>query len=256
MAQDKDTILGNELLGDVGNFIGGLWDDITGKTQSDAAIEAAQIQADAALEAAGMTQESVREQIAAQQAALATQREDLQPFTQFGSSFIDPAQQAAMNAQQLFSDPTSIMSNPMFQAIQEDTRRQNVQNAAVRGRLGTGGTAAGLEQSALRTGFDILNSERSAQLQNAGFLANLVGMGQSAAAGQGAAALQTGQGIASSLGQGNLTVADLLTGAAAAQAGGVMGAANAQAAGTGNVIGLGTTIASSLYGVPTVGTNL
>jgi len=169
-------------------LIGGI---ASGVSQANAAERAAQTQADAATEAARLQAESTRQQIAAQQQAAAQQRADLQPFTQFGASFIDPTQQAVAQSQQLFSDPTSIMQNPMFQALQQQAQTDILQNAAVRGRLGTGGTQQHLQDAALRTGFDVLNQERNAQIQNIGLLQGLVGMGQNAAAAQGAGALQT-----------------------------------------------------------------
>ena len=52
------------------NFV----DNITGKSQKDAANSAAQIQADAATNAAQMTADATEQQ-----------RQDLQPFTEFGS---------------------------------------------------------------------------------------------------------------------------------------------------------------------------
>lgn len=219
-----------------------LYGAISGENAADAAKEAADIQARAAIAQAEATKEATAMTIEAQKEALATQRADLAPFVQFGSSFMDPARQAIESSQTLFSDPTSIMQNPMFTALQEETRRQNLQNAAVGGRLGTGGTLAGLESAALRTGFDVLNQERQAQLQNAGFLSNLVGQGQSAAAGQGAAAIQTGQGISNSLMTGNQITGNLMTSAAAAQAAGTIGAANAQQQGIMNMLNLGATI--------------
>lgn len=175
------------------------------KIQADAATDAANIQAAAAREAANLQYQAGQQQ-----------RADLQPFTQFGSGFIDPTQQAVMQSQQLYSDPMSIMQNPMFAAIMEQNQRDVMQNAAVRGRLGTGGTQQHLLDTSLRTGFDVLNQERQAQMANATMLANLVGMGQSAAAGQGAGTMQA------ALGQ-----AGYLTDAAAAQAAGKIGVANA-----------------------------
>lgn len=225
-----------------------IWGGITGQTQANAATEAARIQAQAADRAAAATAQATQQQIAAQEAAAAQQRADLQPYAQFGQGFMGDTQSAVGNLQGLMSDPTSIMQNPMFAAIQEDVRRQNLQNAAVGGRLGTGGTLAGLESSALRTGFDILNSERAAQMQNIGMLQGLVGMGQNAAAAQGAGALQTGQGISGAIGAGNLAQQDFLTSGAAAQAAGVVGEANALSQGAGNLIGLGTSLATSGLG--------
>ena len=130
------------------------------------------------------------------------------------------------------------MQNPMFQAIQQQNQTDILQNAAVRGRLGTGGTQTHLQDAALRTGFDVLNQERAAQLQNVGVLQNLVNQGQAAATGQ-----------AGFTGIGNQIGTGFTTDAAAANAAGTIGAANAQAAGTGNLINLGT----SIFGIPTVG---
>ena len=204
--------------------------NITGKNQADAATEAAQIQEDEARNAAQLTAD-----------ATALQRQDLQPFTEFGAGFIDPATQAVNQSQQLFTDPSSIMNNPFFSALQNQAQTDIMQNAAVRGRLDTGGTQQHLQDSALRTGFDILNQERNANFANVGMFQSLVGQGQSAAAGQGSATqfgnqIQTGQ----------------LTDAASANAAGVVGASNASAAGTGNILNLGAQFLPGLnFGSPT-----
>lgn len=232
--------------------IGGIVGNITGENQAAAAREAAQIQANAATAQAEAMRESTAMTVEEQRLAREQAREDLMPFTEFGAGFIDQATQAALGAQGLFQDPTSIMENPMFAAIQEDTRRQNLQNAAVGGRLGTGGTLAGLESSALRTGFDILNSERQAQLQNAQFLSNLVGMGQNAAAGQGSASMNAASNIGQFQTAGQQNISDLMTGAASAEAAGIVGAANASAQGTTNLLNIGAT----LFGAPTPGTTI
>lgn len=225
----------------VGKIVGG----ITGQTQADAAKKAAQIQAQAATNAAQLQAQTADKQIAAQQAAAAQQRADLDPFVQQGLSFIPQQNQAVAQSQALFGPNASqeIMNNPMFQALLDQSQTNILQNQAVRGRLGTGETPQFLQDAALRTGFDVLNQERSAQLQNAGFLANLVGQGQSAAAGQGAAAIQTGQGISNTLGQSTAMQNDLLTSGAAANAAGIIGAGNAYGQGAQNLISLGTTIA-------------
>lgn len=209
-------------IGAVGSVVGGA-------LQGSAAENAAETQADAAKYAADLSYQAGQQQ-----------RADLQPFTQFGAGFMPQAQQAVAQSQQLYSDPTSIMQNPMFAAIMEQNQRDVMQNAAVRGRLGTGGTQQHLQDAALRTGFDILNSERQAQMANATMLANMVGMGQSAAAGQGAGTMQA------ALGQGGY-----LTDAAAATAAGQIGAANAYSGMTNNLANLGMTAA--LLGQPTTG---
>ena len=212
-----------------GDFIGEQVGNITGANQAAAAEEAAAAQQQAALNAAQLTAQ-----------ATALQREDLQPFTQFGSGFIDPAQQAVTQSQQLFSDPSSIMQTPFFQALQNQAQTDIMQNAAVRGRLDTGGTQQHLQDSALRTGFDILNQERNANLANVGMFQSLVNQGQSAAAGQGAATQF-----------GNQIQTNQLTDAAAASAAGTIGAANASAQGTGNLLSLGSGFLN--FGAPGTG---
>lgn len=215
---------------------------VSGEDAAKAAEEAADIQSQAALAQAEATREATAMTVEEQRLAREQSRADLQPFVDFGTGFMDKTQSAVDASQELFTDPSSIMSNPFFNAMQEDVRRQNLQNAAVSGRLGTGGTAAGLESAALRTGFDILNSERTAQLQNATFLSNLVGQGQNAAAGQGASSMNAAAQIGNATMTGNQIAGNLATNAAAAQAAGVVGAANAQSQGIMNAINLGATI--------------
>jgi hypothetical protein len=209
---------------------GTFFENITGQTAANAAQHGAGLQSDAALNAAQLTAD-----------ATALQRQDLQPFTDFGSSFMDTTQQAVNQSQQLFTDPSSIMSNPFFQALQNQAQTDILQNSAVRGRLDTGGTQTHLQDSAIRTGFDILNTERNANAQNVSMLSGLVGQGQNAAAGQ-----------ATATGTGNQVQTNQITDAAAAMAGGVVGAANASAQGVNNLITLGSAFLPNLIGSPTV----
>ena len=222
----------------------GEWVDgkLLGGDAADAAKAAADIQSQAAIAQAEATKEATAMTIAEQKAAREQSRSDLQPFRDFGAGFMDATQNAVNASQELFTDPSSIMENPFFTAMQEDTRRQNLQNAAVGGRLGTGGTLAGLEDAALRTGFDVLNSERTAQIQNASFLSNLVGQGQNAAAGQGASSMNAAAQIGNATMTGNQVAGNLMTGAANAQAAGLIGAANAEAQGINNLFNIGATI--------------
>lgn len=213
-----------------------------GGDAADAAEEAAAIQAAAANSAADATLKATEMTVEEQRLAREQSRADLQPFTDFGSSFMDPTKSAVASAQTLFNDPSSIMENPFFTAMQDDVRRKNLQNAAVGGRLDSGGTVAGLEESAMRTGFDILNSERTAQLQNATFLSNLVGGGQNAAAGQGASSMNAAGQIGSATMAGNNTANNFTTNAAAATAAGVVGSANAESQAINNLFNAGATI--------------
>lgn len=220
----------------------GAFDTISGADAAEAAEAAAAIQAEAALAQAEATKESTAMVVAEQEAAREQAREDLAPFVQFGQQGMAGANRAIQASQQLFNDPMAIMQNPMFAAIMADNQRNIMQNAAARGRLGTGGTAEALQNAALRTGFDILNTERNAMLNNARFMTDVVGMGQSAAAGQGATSMQAGSNIANSLMAGQNAQTNLITGAANAQAAGTVGAANAQQQGFMNMLNLGATI--------------
>ncbi len=226
-------------LENAGDFVEG---KLLGGDAADAAEEAAQIQSDAATAQAQATKEATAMVVAEQQAAREQSRSDLQPFVDFGTGFMGQTQDAITASQELFTDPSSIMTNPFFTAMQEDVRRQNLQNAAVSGRLDSGGTVAGLEQAAVTTGFDILNSERTAQLQNATFLSNLVGQGQNAAAGQGATSMNAASQIGNATMSGNQIAGNLMTGAANAQAAGIVGAANAESQAISNLFNMGATI--------------
>lgn len=217
-------------------------DAITGQTAADAAQDAAALQAQAAMAQADATREATEMTVEEQRLAREQARSDLQPFVQFGQGFMGTARDAITSSQDLFNDPMAIMQNPMFAAIMQDNQRQILQNTAARGRVGTGGTAEALQNAALRTGFDILNTERNAMLQNARFMSDVVGMGQSAAAGQGSASMQAGGNIANAITQGNITAGDLTTSAADAEAAGIVGGANAQQQGIMNVLNLGATL--------------
>lgn len=211
-------------LGQAANWAGEQFDNITGASQADAAQEAGQLQYQA-------TQQGIANQQAAQQ----QMREDLMPFTQFGTGMIGGAQQAYDQSAGLFGPNAGeqVMNNPMFQAIQGQVQNDILSNQAVRGRLGTGETPMFMQDAALRTGFDILGSERNAALQNRASMMQALGLGQSSVAQVGQSGMASAGNIANLLGQG-----------ANAQAGGIMGAANAGAQGTQNLIGLGTTLAS------------
>lgn len=219
-----------------------VYNTVSGKDAADAAKEAAKTQAEAAQSQAEATKDATAIIVEEQRLAREQARSDLQPFVKFGQGFMGTAKDAIMSSQDLFNDPMSIMQNPMFAAIMEDTQRSVMQNAAAGGRLGTGGTAEALQNSALRTGFDILNAERSAMLNNARFMSDVVGMGQNAAAGQGVTSMQAGGNIANAISTGQAAQNQLLTGAANAQAAGTVGAANAQQQGFMNMVNLGATI--------------
>ena len=177
---------------------------IGGILASGSSSDAADTQAAATTAAAQLQAETTQAQIVAQQQAAAQQREDLQGAVAFGQGFEGQAQQAFQQQQSLFGPDAGnqIMQNPMFQAIQAENQRNILANQSLGGRLNTGETPQFLQDSALRTGFDILNQERQAAIANSQSLLNPVAMGFTAAAGQGQGGVQTGANIAGTMQQG------------------------------------------------------
>ena len=109
-----------------------------------------------------------------QQDAAEQIRSDLQPFREVGEG-------ALGQLSGLVTDPNQqrkfIQDNPSFNALAEQSQRGILQNAAARGKAGSGGTAEALQNSLVLLGSDLLN-QRISQTQN------LAGLGQSAAAQQ------------------------------------------------------------------------
>lgn len=167
------------------------------------------------------------EQAAAQQAAGATEaigfqretrdlaRADLAPFTQFG------VDQLSAGSPLLF-DPNAqfdfLQNNPIFQQALEQSNQQTLNLASARGRTTAGDTQQQLSQNFLTSGLPILQGQQ----QN---ILNALNLGQASAAGQASTALTTGN-----------TIADLITGKAAAEAAGTVGAANAKQQGINNIL--------------------
>lgn len=200
---------GNPLLS-LGNVAGAMYSASAGTA---AAEEAARQQADSANQA-----------IRAQQQALAQVRGDLSPFRDAGTSTVG-------GLTQLVNDPNAqkeyIQSNPFYQSLAEDAKDKLFANAAAKGKVGSGGTAAALQNSLLLIGSDLLN-------QNITQRQNVANLGANAAA-------QTGtftQGAANNTG-------NLLTQIGNANAAGTIGGYNAKTGAINNAIGTQT----ALYGI-------
>jgi hypothetical protein len=297
-----------------GNWVGEKFEDISGETSAQASRDAASIQASAAEKAAASQLEagkyaadqqlaagkyasdmqlsaansasqlqagSEAKQLAAQQAGALANRQDLQGAVDLGAS-MQPGYKTAMDQQaSLYGAGAGdqIMNNPMFQAIQKQNQEAILSNQSLGGRLNTGETPQFMQDSALRTGFDVLNQERQAALQNSQSFLNPMQMGFNAAAMQGQGSMQLGNNMANtmqnSVGNQNMfgTNAALnagkfgtaaagnasnfnvnantssngyMTDGAAAQAAGKVGAANAYTAGTANLINLGVAAATGM----------
>lgn len=181
-------------------------------------------QADAAKDAAKIQAESGQAAIEEAKAAREQSRADLQPFTKFGGgvlpqiqSLLTPEGQAAYVGE----------NNPLFQAALANLNKQTSQQAAIRGRTGAGDTKQNYLQNWQAAAMPYLQNQQN-------MLFNAAGLGQSSAAGQANQSMIAGQNIGNTL-----------TDIGAARAGGIVGAANARAGTTQDIIG-GLT---SIYGM-------
>jgi hypothetical protein len=203
--------VGNLLGGGLGGAVGlaidpltGAINDITGRSAEEAARRAAGLQEDAGQRAITVAEEAQRRL-----------EESLAPFA--GALGTDLLPQA----QGLFG-PTagaSIAQDPALQALLDESQRRIQASQAAQGRP-AGETDVLLQDAFLRTGSDLLSRQRSDLL-------SALGVGQASAA-------QTGVSGINTAGR----TGDLLTQIANAQAAGQVGAAQAGAAGTQNVVNL------------------
>ena len=179
----------------------------------------------------------------------------------------DPAaQQRAREAtpgfsefQALSTDPTTqinfLQNNPLLSSLMDQSRKDIFANQAARGKLGGSGTEELLQSRFLEQGNNLINQQlaRSGSALTAGqdILNQQIGReGNVFATGQDVInqqlnrqlpLLNMGQASAAQVGAGG---AELLTGMGNAQAAGGIGAANALAQGSQNVVGLGGTLYS------------
>ena len=142
----------------------------------------------------------------------------------------DPSQQASF-----------LESNPLFQLGLQNLNEQTQKSAASRGRLTAGDTLQQLQQNAQLAGQPLIDRQRQDIMNLLGINQNVAG--QQANIGLGTAGQQAniaGQqaGVRQNTAQ---DVANLFTGGAAANAAGVVGAANARSGTLGNILNLGAT---------------
>jgi hypothetical protein len=130
----------------------------------------------------------------------------LNPFQQLGQSGLDQAG--------FLTDPNAqfqfLQSNPLFQMGLDNLNTQTQKNAAATGRLSATDTQQQFMNNSLLAASPLIQGQQNQ-------ISNLLNMGLGVAGNQG----------------------NLLTGQAAAQAGGIVGAANARQAGVGNLMQLG-----------------
>lgn len=103
-----------------------------------------------------------------------------------------------------------LQSNPLFQSALDNANQQTLQSSAARGRLSSGDTLQQLSQNTLLAASPLIQQQKQS-------IGNLLTIGQNATGNQ----------------------ANLLTSGSAAQAAGVVGAANAKAQGASNLLAFG-----------------
>ena len=210
--------------GGLGNEVQSGIQDLTGESAAIAAEEAAELQAAAGSDAVANLRQAQIEAAARQQ-----------PFEDFGvTQGLEQLPGAFGQLQSAISDPTAgVINNPFFQALSADQDRRLAASSAARGKFASGGTddAFARQQLLLGNQFSQQNiGNIQSQIQNQ---FNAATLGQNAAAGTGAQGLRTAGNIGGIIGN-----------VANSQAAGILGAQQAQAAGTGNLIGLAGTIGS------------
>jgi len=203
--------------------------DITGKTSANAARRAGEIQSDSGLAAAEEVRAAGLESGGLLSAAGQQAGALYDPFQQLGQSGVDQAG--------FLTDPNAqfdfLQSNPLFQMGLDNANTQTMQSAAARGRLSSGDTLQQLNQNALLTASPLIAQQKQS-------IGNLLTAGQNAAGQQASILQNTAANQANILGSTAANAGNFSTGAAAAQAGGIVGQANARADRSQNVMDLGS----------------
>lgn len=163
--------------------------------------------ADAARKAAGAQSAAIGQAINKQDKALTDIKSLQQPYIDIGTNNLG-------GLESLVTDPKAqldyVQNNPFFNALAGQAKNTLFNNAAARGKLGSGGTAEALQNSLLLLGNDLVDNG----INRYQGLANI---------GQNAVNSTSGY-IANNANQ----ISNLLTGSGDAQAAGIIGARNAQ----------------------------
>lgn len=144
---------------------------------------AADAQADALQQSGSLSRKQTKK-------ALEEQRQQLRPFRRIG---LDAAKQIAPGRSSLIYNVKRqtgfLEKNPIFQAATNQITRNVLANQAARGKLGSGGTLAELQDRFVAAGAPLLQNQQN-------LLFNLASLGQNAAARVGSGAIQTGANLA------------------------------------------------------------
>lgn len=165
----------------------------------------------------GDAEDAAREAAAVQAAAGREAAVGLQPFVDLGTLGTEQAG--------FLLDPQAqfdfLQNNPLFQLGLDNLNRQTAASAAASGRTGATDTSNLIFNNALLSASPLIQQQK-------GSIADLINLGFGATSNQG----------------------NLLTGVGAAEAGGIVGAANARQQGIGNVLGLLGQVGAAFGGTP------
>lgn len=138
--------------------------------------------------AADIQSAAIDKGIVANNAGQQGQQETLAPFVGVGTD-------AIRNLNTLQADPAGyIRNNPLYNSLADDAQRRLLANQAAKGKVGSGGTAAALQEQLLNLGNGLVQQ----QVSN---YQNQINSGQGAATSTGTGKLLTGQNNANMLGQ-------------------------------------------------------
>lgn len=211
--------------------MGGVVSSIFGGDQADASRGAADAQLQATRESIKFQEEALDKQLDFLTESRDIARGDLEPFREVGSTDLS-------TLGSLVTDPQAqadfITNNPFFDALAEKSTQTLLNNAAARGKVGSGGTAEALQNSILLLGNDLLNQDVTRRQ-------NLATLGSNAAAGQATTTQNTANALSAATQNSANAVSDLTIQGGNAQAAGLVGAANARADATNNLISTGIT---------------
>lgn len=168
--------------------------------------------AKAATSAANVQAQSARDAQALQMQMYQQSRSDLAPYMNFGAGAI-PKLESIYGLNGRPADPTNFNLSPDYQFTFNEGERALNRSLAAKGELVSGNAL----KAATRFGQGAASQQFGNYFDR---MSRIAGMGQSAAAGAGAGALQTGQ-----------TVGNSIMGAGQATASGIVGAANATSGG-------------------------
>ena len=172
---------------------------------------------DAAEAAAAAQLEALDKSISFLEGANQDLRDDLKPYRDLGEAQIDKLKTDINQQAKLIKNPEEqrkfVAENPFFDSLANEAQQRLFNNQAAKGKVGSGGTAEALQNSLLLLGTDLVNQNVNQRQLTIGNRANLVGIGENAAAQSGNQGVATANNIASlTAAGGDVTAASIVAG--------------------------------------------